>query len=89
MEKIVRKNMVTFLSENKLFNPSQHGFLKGRLCLSALLSVYDELIQNLSSNQSSCIDMIYLDFAKAFDTVDHGVLLHKLKNLGITGNLGK
>ena len=49
--------MVTFLSENKLFNPSQHGFMKGRSCLSALLSVYDELIQNLSSNQSSCIDM--------------------------------
>ena len=69
--------MVTFLSENKLFNPSQHGFMKGRSCLSALLSVYDELIQNLPSNQSSCIDMIYLDFAKAFDKVDHGVLLGK------------
>ena len=33
--------------------------------------------------------MIYLDFAKAFAKVDHGVLLHKHKNLGITGNLGK
>ena len=76
MEKTIRENMVTFLSENKLFNPSQHGFMKGRSCLSALLSVYDELIQNLSNNQSSCIDMIYLDFTKAFDKVDHGVLLH-------------
>ena len=36
----------------------------------------------------SCTDMIYLDFAKAFDKVDHGVLLHKLKQLGITGKLG-
>ena len=35
------------------------------------------------------MDMIYLDFAKAFDKVDHGVLLHKLKKLGINGNLGK
>ena len=87
MEKFIRETMVTFLSENKLFNPSQHGFLKGRSCLSALLSVYDKLIQNISSNLSSCIDMIYLDFAKAFDKVDHGVLLHKLKKLSITGNL--
>ena len=81
--------MVTFLSKNKLFNPSQHGFIKGRSCLSALLSVYDELVQNLSNNQSSCIDMIYLDFVKAFDKVDYVVFLHKIKKLGITGNLGK
>ena len=90
MEKIIRENMVTFLSENKIFNPSQHGFMKGRSCLSALLSVYDDLIQNLPSNQSSCIDMIYLDFAKAFDKVDHCEFLHKLQKkwvfLGIWGN---
>ena len=88
MEKIVRKKMVAFLSENNLFNPNQHGFMKGRSCLSALLSVYDEIILNLSNSQMSCTDMIYLDFAKAFDKVDHGVLLHKLKQLGITGKLG-
>ena len=55
---------------------------------TALLFVYDELINNLSNCQPSCIDMIYLDFAKAFDKVDHGVLLHKLKSIGITGDLG-
>ena len=88
MEKIVREKMVAFLSENNLFNPNQHGFMKGRSCLSALLSVYDEIILNLSNSQMSCTDMIYLDFAKAFDKVDHGILLHKLKQLGITGKLG-
>ena len=34
------------------------------------------------------VDMVYLDFSKAFDKVDYGILLHKLKALGITGNLG-
>ena len=89
MEKLVRENIVTFLTENNLFNPSQHGFMKGRSCLSALLSVYDELINNLSNCQPSCIDMIYLDFAKAFDKVDHGVLLHKLKKYGYYWRSGK
>ena len=39
-------------------------------------------------SSDTTVDMIYLDFSKAFDKVDHGVLLHKLKDLGITGKLG-
>ena len=34
------------------------------------------------------MDVIYVDFAKAFDKVDHGILAHKLRSLGIIGNLG-
>ena len=45
-------------------------------CLSALLSVFDDVMQILSSGNNT-VDMVYLDFAKAFDKVDHGVLLHK------------
>ena len=45
--------------------------------MSALLRVYDDLM--LMFTESSCsVDMIYFDFSKAFDKVDHGVLLHKL-----------
>ena len=40
----------------------------------------------LDSNSS--VDMVYLDFSKAFDKVDHGILLHKLRAVGITGNIG-
>ena len=39
-------------------------------------------------NNKSTVDMIYLDFLKAFDKVDHGILFHKLRDLGITGRLG-
>ena len=50
--------------------------------MSALLSMYDNLM--LIFTESSCsVDMIYFDFFKAFDKVDHGVLLHKLRDMGI------
>ena len=39
-------------------------------------------------DSSTTVDMIYLDFSKAFDKVDHCIVLHKLRDLGITGNLG-
>ena len=65
-------------------NNTQHGFRSGRSCLSALLDVFDDLIHMLSSDTT--VDMIYQDFSKAFDKIDHGVLL--LKDLGITGKLG-
>ena len=40
-------------------------------------------------NGDSIVDMVYRDFAKAFDKVDHGILLHKVKDLGITDKLGQ
>ena len=67
-------------------NNTEYGFRSGRSCLSAWLSVYDNIMHMI--NNKSTVDMIYLDFSKAFDKVDHGILLHKLRDLGITGRLG-
>ena len=39
-------------------------------------------------DSSTTVDMLYLDFSKAFDMVHHGIVLHKLRDVGITGNLG-
>ena len=86
-ERIARKQIVNFLSQHNIFNPTQHGFREGRSCLSALLGVYDDIMSSLSEG-SECVDMVYLDFAKAFDKVDHGILLHKLRDFGISGKLG-
>ena len=68
-------------------SPDYLGFRSGRSCLSALLDVYDDVMHML--NGDSIVDMVYLDFAKAFDKVDHGILLHKVKDFGITGKLGQ
>ena len=84
-ERIIRK-VVAFMNRQGHLNNTQHGFRSGRSCLSALLDVFDDLMHMHSSDTT--VDMIYLDFSKAFDKVDHGVLLHKLKDLGITGKLG-
>ena len=51
-----------------------------------MLNVYDNMLLMLANNPCS-IDMIYLDFSK--DKADFGILLHKLKSMGITGKLGK
>ena len=84
-EKVVRNYVVNFIEENDLFNNSQHGFRTGRSCLSQLLTHYDRIVEILESGSN--VDTIYLDFAKAFDKVDHGILLKKLSLLGIRGKL--
>ena len=86
LERIIRKQVFSFLGQKGCLNSTQHGFRPGRSCLSALLDVFDNIMHMLDSDSS--VDMVYLDFSKAFDKVDHGILLHKLRALGITGNIG-
>lgn len=86
-EKIMKQRIVEFLEANALFNPGQHGFRRGRSCLSELLVHFDEILEGLTN--SSNVDVIYLDFAKAFDKVDFKVLLKKLHKIGVRGKLLK
>lgn len=84
-EKIVKQNVVKYLNDKNLFNPGQHGFRKGRSCLSQLLLHFEELINAVGKHNN--VDVVYLDFSKAFDKVDHKILLSKIKRLGIGGKL--
>ena len=84
-ERIMRKNLVDFLEKNHIFSPKQHGFRKGRSCLTQLLQHMDYLFQNYLDNSET--DVIYLDYAKAFDKVDHSILLEKIKAYGIEGKV--
>ena len=84
-EKVIRNHIVQYMNENNLFNPNQHGFRSGRSCLSQLLEQHD-LILNLLDKETN-VDVVYLDFSKAFDKVDHSIVLTKFKKLGITGKI--
>ena len=87
LERILRKKIVDHLQANNLLSCKQHGFQKGKSCLTQLLSHYDLILKNLMDGNET--DSIYLDFAKAFDKVDHSLLLQKLQLYGIRGKVYK
>ena len=72
---------------NKLFADEQHGFVPMRNCATQLLLCLDEWSKIMED--SGCIDIIYTDFPKAFDSVPHLRLLRKVEPYGIKGNLLK
>ena len=84
MESIIHDSMSSYLLSNDLISDSQHGFLKKRSTLSNLLYSIRHWLSSLNSGKS--IDIIYVDFAKAFDSVSHTKLLHKLNSYGISGH---
>ena len=81
LETLIRDHMVEFLVKHKLINTSQHGFLKGRSCLTNLLCFLEEITKWV--DDGSPVDVVYLDFQKAFGKVPHQRLLLKLKAHGI------
>ena len=86
-ESLIRDAMVKYLEDNFLIGDSQHGFRKGRSCLTNLLSFSDKVTGSIDSGDS--VDVVFLDFAKAFDKVPHKRLMLKLENHGITGKISR
>ena len=84
-ERVIRKSLVDHLESRNLLSRNQHGFRKGRSCLTHLLKHIDEVIQSILEGNEH--DVVYLDFAKAFDKVDHEILLQKLHIFGVRGKL--
>lgn len=77
--------MVRYIEDNVLLCHNQHGFRSGRSCLTQLLSHFDDVLLGLLQGHDT--DSIYLDYAKAFDKVDHNLLLEKLKIYGFPQQL--
>ena len=86
-ERVIRAQMVKYLEDNGVLDVTQHGSRPGRSTLSQLLEQYDTCLDLLLEGKN--VDILYLDFSKAFDKVDLGLLLSKVHELGITGHLGR
>ena len=81
----MRDSIIGHLKENKLIHDSQHGFMKNRSCLTNLLQFLETVTDYIDKGYP--VNVIYLDFQKAFDNVPHRRLIHKLTTHGIGGKV--
>lgn len=85
MERLIRNALVDHMSRNNLFAREQHGFMAGKSCTTQLLEYMEDITEAIDSGDD--VDVIYLDFMKAFDKVSHQRLLCKLHAYGVRGKL--
>jgi len=76
---VIHSALTRHVKDNQGIRPSQHGFMKARSCLTNLICFYDQV------DEGKAVDVIYLDFSKAFDTVSHRILLEKLAAHSLDG----
>ena len=77
-EKLIFKRMESFIEQNNLLSSSQYGFRKALSAQHAILDIVSAIQTNMDKRLFSCGVFIDLAIKKAFDTVDHKILLHKL-----------
>ena len=83
LEKLMYARLISFINKHKLLYKYQFGFRKNHSTALALIEITDNIIKDLESGK--CSAGIFIDFKKAFDTVDHNILLSKLEHYGIRG----
>ena len=86
-EKIVHKYIVEFLDDNNILYEYQFGFRKHHSTSHALIALVKRVTKSLDTGKY--VVGVFLDLKKAFDTVDHSILLRKLEKYGIRGNMIK
>ena len=85
LESIIKDEMVAYLDGSNRIRPSQHGFTKGKSCLTNLLEFFESVTRMLDEGKP--VDVVYLDFQKAFDKVPHRRLVSKIRAHGIGGRV--
>ena len=83
MERLIYDQFIDYINENEILSDLQFGFQKNKSTEHAISSIISNITEAYSKQQSSYC--IFLDFAKAFDTVNHEILLDKLQYYGIRG----
>jgi hypothetical protein len=84
LEKCIKCRLITFFNNNNVISKSQFGFLNNLSTQDAIHSLTSKISSSIDLSQKSIA--IFLDLAKAFDTVDHQILIQKLHNVGIRGS---
>ena len=83
-EKVIYQQLYKYFEDSNLFYESQYGFRKGHSTELASLELVNRLLSEMDKGEVPLA--IFIDLSKAFDTLDHDILLYKLKCYGLTGN---
>ena len=84
LEKIVHNRLMAFLDQEHLLDDKQGGFRPGHSTIDTIVCFTEELYQNINNGLTSIA--VYIDLRKAFDTVNHHLLINKVRNLGVEGS---
>ena len=86
MERLVKGKIITHFEGNNLIGDSQHGFRNKRSCLTSLLDFFACVIDTYNACNNKAVDLVYLDFQKAFDKIQHERLLVNVLSAHVSGS---